>query len=459
MGAALAVTAACLVAAALSGPGDAPSWLPLLLAPLGPLLPTPLRHWVGWRATIRGEVGAHCTAEDLQWFAEEAWERLTAVPVYDSDAPPDYASFFREHVAASIPLVIRRGAAHAGWDEDALPWTREWLEGTAGARTQVPLHINLDRCWSRIHGEGGRLVRPARMDVPLAAALRLIAGDSAAPPPPGPAAGGDALEDAEGCDGAAAEAVAALLRGESASYTPPPHGTVHTLEEVSLPGVLQRLLPHAPEPPWTAALLEPLFTNVWIGSANKTSVTHFDDYENVLVQAAGRKTVTLFDPLQLVFLYANEVPQTLLTVAAEQPAGPEWEEHRRRFLESDAAAAALEAAADAAAAAVVEEQEAAAEEMRESEWVREVRTSYPHRRDDEHGHGDGDEDEDEDERDREQDDEEEDDAVRQARREAKRKLTDDQLEQERERQEGEGDTPLTSEERALADWYEIPTGV
>ena len=37
------------------------------------------------------------------------------------------------------------------------------------------------------------------------------------------------------------------------------------------------------------------------------------------MQAAGRKTVTLFDPLQLVFLYANEVPQTLLTVAAEQP--------------------------------------------------------------------------------------------------------------------------------------------
>eukprot|EP01043_Picozoa_sp_COSAG02_P065177 COSAG02_NODE_9756_length_2119_cov_30.113165_1_plen_539_part_10 len=310
-------------------------------------------RWLRWRAqgeTIRGMVAPQ-TAEDLEWFANESWgERLSSVPVWDSPDPPDYATFWREHISSSVPLLIRSGARLSGWDPAQLPWRREWLEDAAGASEVVPVHLNLDRCWSRIHEGGGRLVRPASLDLPLRSALRLVASDGGGETDP------EGQDSQEGCDGEAATAVDALLRGESTQYTVraaelisgdggtdarqegegegeavgaeetetrskarTSSAVVHTIEEVSIPRVLTGLLEHVPEPPWTGDLLEPLATNIWVGSANKTSVLHFDDYENILVQAAGRKTITLFDPMQLVFLYANEVPQVELTVTPHRP--------------------------------------------------------------------------------------------------------------------------------------------
>lgn len=310
-------------------------------------------RWLRWMAhgeTIHGMVAPQ-TEEDLEWFATESWgERLSSVPVWDSPDPPDYATFWREHISTSVPLLIRSGAQLSGWDPAQLPWRREWLEDAAGASEVVPVHLNLDRCWSRIHDGAGRLVRPATLDLPLRLALRLVASDGGGETDP------EGQDSQEGCDGEAASAVDALLRGESSEYTvraaelisgDSPTDTsqegegegaaggaeettpkskvrtssavVHTIEEVSIPRVLTGLLEHVPEPPWTGELLEPLATNIWVGSANKTSVLHFDDYENILVQAAGRKTITLFDPMQLVFLYANEVPQVELTVSPRRP--------------------------------------------------------------------------------------------------------------------------------------------
>jgi hypothetical protein len=130
--------------------------------------------------------------------------------------------------------------------------------------------------------------------------------------------------------------VVAGVQGSRRSLTVGAGSVVHTLEEVSIPERLPGLLPHIPgaeatmgaavattstatlprgclvwwrlpvplrafmqcqgaallgpllawhaEPPWAAPLLELLHTNLWVGSANKTSVLHFDDYENLLVQ-------------------------------------------------------------------------------------------------------------------------------------------------------------------------------
>ena len=35
--------------------------------------------------------------------------------------------------------------------------------------------------------------------------------------------------------------------------------------------------------------MEPVSTNLWVGSHGKKSLLHFDDYENVLMQLAGEK--------------------------------------------------------------------------------------------------------------------------------------------------------------------------
>ena len=87
--------------------------------------------WLRWRsrdATIRRMVGGQ-SQEDVEWFAAESWgERLSAVPVWQRPAAPDYASFWREHISTSVPLLIRSGAQLSGWDPARLPWRREWLE-------------------------------------------------------------------------------------------------------------------------------------------------------------------------------------------------------------------------------------------------------------------------------------------------------------------------------------------
>ena len=158
--------------------------------------------------------------------------------------------------------------------------------------------------------------RPASLDLPLRSALDLVATDGGGETDP------EGQNGQEGCDGEAAAAVDALLRGQSTQYavraaalmsgdstrgagrqstgegggkTRTSSAVVHTIEEVSIPIVLPGLLPHVPEPPWTGDLsltpslppsslppflsfplaltleltctgdlLEPLHTNIWV---------------------------------------------------------------------------------------------------------------------------------------------------------------------------------------------------
>lgn len=51
------------------------------------------------------------------------------------------------------------------------------------------------------------------------------------------------------------------------------------------------------------AQLEPLVTNLWIGTRPTTSPLHYDDYENLLCQIRGRKEVVLYPPSDIDLLY------------------------------------------------------------------------------------------------------------------------------------------------------------
>jgi hypothetical protein len=131
--------------------------------------------------------------EDLDWFAGAAWgRRAESVARYDSAQPPHFRDFWQRYIATSTPVVIKNAATHAGWPAGR-PWTRRWMEEVGGAESSVPLHVSVDRCWSRIRGatasgggDGGMaaLLRPARVELPLGEALQLIAADGSGKPRP-----------------------------------------------------------------------------------------------------------------------------------------------------------------------------------------------------------------------------------------------------------------------------------
>eukprot|EP00624_Nannochloropsis_granulata_P001146 evm.model.NODE_15307_length_16043_cov_30.735523.2 len=105
-----------------------------------------------------------------------------------------------------------------------------------------------------------------------------------------------------------------LLRLSQANPSLAPNATFY-LEYLSLTQYLgPTLLPSLPLPlPAAAAVaadvvgkergLELLLTNLWVGKGGTTSPLHYDDYENILCQLAGRKDLTLFPPMDIFNLY------------------------------------------------------------------------------------------------------------------------------------------------------------
>lgn len=105
-----------------------------------------------------------------------------------------------------------------------------------------------------------------------------------------------------------------LLRLSQANPSLAPNATFY-LEYLSLTQYLgPALLPSLPLPPPAAAAvaagaageeggLELLLTNLWVGKGGTTSPLHYDDYENILCQLAGRKELTLFPPMDIFYLY------------------------------------------------------------------------------------------------------------------------------------------------------------
>ena len=62
-------------------------------------------------------------------------------------------------------------------------------------------------------------------------------------------------------------------------------------------------------PPAVAARLRPLLTNLWLGKGATTSPLHYDEYENLLSQVAGRKRLVLFPPSDYPHLHYTPRPK------------------------------------------------------------------------------------------------------------------------------------------------------
>ena len=67
-----------------------------------------------------------------------------------------------------------------------------------------------------------------------------------------------------------------------------------------------------PPPPTAKEALEPLVTNLWVGTRPTVSPLHYDDYENLLCQITGRKEVVLFPPADIDRLYYVGRPKGVL---------------------------------------------------------------------------------------------------------------------------------------------------
>jgi len=106
-----------------------------------------------------------------------------------------------------------------------------------------------------------------------------------------------------------------LLRLSQANPSLAPNASFY-LEYLSLTQYLgPYLLPFLPLPPpaaaavaaageaWREGGLELLLTNLWVGKGGTTSPLHYDDYENILCQLKGEKTLVLFPPMDTFHLY------------------------------------------------------------------------------------------------------------------------------------------------------------
>lgn len=76
----------------------------------------------------------------------------------------------------------------------------------------------------------------------------------------------------------------------------------HAIEQASIPHVVPDMLGHM-SPPSVAGMLNLTRHNLWMAPKGKLSVLHFDAYENLLCQVTGTKSVLLYPPIEMPYLY------------------------------------------------------------------------------------------------------------------------------------------------------------
>jgi len=84
------------------------------------------------------------------------------------------------------------------------------------------------------------------------------------------------------------------------------------LEYCSIKSDLPELLEDISSFPF-ANFLEESLTNIWLGNGRTVGKLHFDEYDNLLCQVSGKKTLTLFDPHNNENLYEGYIREAVLS--------------------------------------------------------------------------------------------------------------------------------------------------